>query len=87
MSVSRPARGVVAAPARGAVRALVPREDAVSGNVRKAGPGRWLSGLERRPTHQKVVGSVPGQAVCGRQPIDVSLSPFLSLNIGKPALG
>ena len=42
---------------------------------------RWLSWLERRPIHQKVAGSVPGQGMYERQLIDVSLSlsPFLSL--------
>ena len=45
---------------------------------------RWLSWLEHRPTHQKVVGSIPGQGTslgcglmpsrvtCGRQQINVS---------------
>ena len=40
----------------------------------------WLSRLERRPTHRKVVGLISGQGVYGRQPISVSL-PHLSISL------
>ena len=35
----------------------------------------WLSWLEFRPVHQRVVGSTPGQGAFGRQLIVASLSP------------
>lgn len=41
--------------------------------LRWMAPGSWLSWLERGPIQQKVVGSIPGGGVDGRQPISVSL--------------
>ena len=37
---------------------------------------RWLG---HRPRHRNVMGSIPGQGANGRQPIDISLPPLLSL--------
>ena len=50
----------------------------ITSNERGALAGR-LSGLEHRPGHQKVVGSIPSQCEYVRQLMDVSLSPPSSL--------
>ena len=43
--------------------------------IKKKGALAGLAnGLEGRPVHQKVAGSIPGRGAYGRQPIDVSLS-------------
>ena len=46
--------------------------------IEQNAPAWWLSWLERCSVYQKVAGSVPRQGVHGRQPINVSPSPFLS---------
>lgn len=44
----------------------------------------WLSCLEHRPVHQKIVGSIPGRDMYRRQLIDVSLTPmFLSFSFSR----
>ena len=46
----------------------------------------WLSWLECCPMHQKVARLISDWGACKRQPIDVSLFPFLS-KINKNILG
>ena len=47
---------------------------------------RWLDGLEHRPVHPKVTGSIPSQGVYRRLPIEVSLaSMFLSSSCSLPS--
>ena len=46
----------------------------------------WLSWLGHLPVHQKVTGSIPGQGMFGRQPMDASLSQkCFSLSLPLPS--
>lgn len=46
-----------------------------------------MARLERRPVHQKVVGSIPHQNVCGKQLVDVSHIDLLKKHNKNVSLG